>query len=522
MVHEVPTLARRATLPLAVILLGAAGIAGIGTPSARAAATPHPAPSPVSAGYTHVLAVTSGGFVMAWGAGDNGALGVGTHTEHDNPVVVKGIGGAGYLSQVVAVAAGTRYSLALLANGTVAAWGDDTNGQLGIHSSGDERTNPVLVKGPGGTGTLSHIVAVASNPIGTTSMALRSDGTVWTWGENNANQLGDDSGHPNSQTPVEVVGPSGSGHLSGVVAVAAGAEHSVALRNDGSVWTWGGNSQDQLGDGLSGATASTPVQVVGVGNVGKLTQAVAISAGGYFTTALRADGTMLGWGDDQYGELGDFNTPTASNTPVAPVGLGGNIATIRTATYDTYAAKADGTVWGWGNNVVGSVGIGTTSPYIEGPTRVDRLVDGSGVTGLAGGYQAGFAVTAAGAVLGWGWNSVGQVGDGTTIDAHSPVRAFGLPQISNPPLFVLAAPKISGTPKAGHKLSVSKGTWGLPATAWAYQWLRNGHAISHATKSTYKLTKADQGKKVSVVVAASRPGYPAGQTTVKPVAVKKG
>jgi alpha-tubulin suppressor-like RCC1 family protein len=506
-----PAAARRISLLVATIVAGA-GVSVVTAPFALAATTPRPAPSPIAAGYNHTVALAADGTVRAFGAGDNGDLGVGTHAEHDTAVQVKGVGGVGVLGQVAAVAAGTRYSLGLLATGNVVAWGDNTAGQLGDNTI-NERTTPVYVTGPTGSGRLAGIVAIAADPIGTTSLALKSDGTVWAWGNNDAGQLGVNNGNLNTKAPVEVHGPSNAGFLTNVVAIAAGQEHSVALKSDGTVWTWGVNAEAELGNGATGGQVASPVQVVGAGGVGHLANVVGIAAGGYFTSALKSDGTMVGWGDEQYGELGNSNAPSVSNTPVAPSGLGGGLVAIGAGTYMSFAVKADGTVWGWGNNVNGYLGTGDTAASIPSPHRVQRLVDGSGVVSVTGGYQGGAAVTAQGVVYRWGWNSLGQLGDSTTIDATWPVRAVGLPKIANPPLRVLVAPTISGTATVGHVLTSSKGTWGLPATAWAYQWLRNGVAIANATKATYTLTSADQGKKISARVTASRAGYPNGQTT---------
>ena len=504
--------ARRLSLFTAAFV-AAAGVVVMTAPPALAATAPRPAPSPVAAGYNHTLTLAAGGAVRAFGAGDNGDLGVGSHAEHDTAVQVQGVGGVGVLSHVAAVAAGTRYSLGLLATGNVVGWGDNSNGQLGDNTNGNERTTPVYVAGPTGSGHLVGIVAIAANAIGTTSFALKSDGTVWAWGANNAGQLGVNNADVDTKLPVEVHGPSNVGHLTNIVAIAVGAEHAVTLKSDGTVWTWGGNADSQLGIGSTGSEADWPVQVVGVGGVGTLTNVVGVSAGGYFTSALKSDGTMVGWGDDAYGELGDFNAPNDSNTPVAPSGLGAGLVAIAGGTYMTFAVKADGTVWGWGNNVNGYLGIGNETTPIPSPHRVQRLVDGSGVVNLAAGFQTGAAVTSQGAVYRWGLNTSGQLGDSTTIDATWPVRAVNLPKIANPALLLLVAPTISGTATVGHQLSVSKGTWGLPATAWTYQWLRNGAAILHATNATYTLTTADKGKKISARVTASRAGYPSGSAT---------
>ncbi|MDQ1458569.1 MAG: hypothetical protein QOI08_53, partial [Actinomycetota bacterium] len=504
--------ARRSCLLIAAFV-AVAGVAVVSAPSALAATTPRPAPSPVATGYNHTLALAADGTVRAFGAGDNGDLGVAGHAEHDTAVQVQGVGGVGVLSHVAAVAAGSSYSLGLLATGNVVAWGNNTTGELGDNTNNNERTTPVYVTGPSGSGHLGGIVAIAANPIGTTSVALKSDGTVWAWGSTNTWQLGVNNGNAAAKLPVEVHGPGNVGYLTNIVAIAVGKEHSVALKSDGTVWTWGVNAEGELGNGVTGSEVDWPVQVVGVGGVGNLTNVVGISAGGYSTLALKSDGTMVGWGDDQYGQLGDSNAPSVSNTPVAPVGLGGSLVAIAGGTYATFAVKADGTVWGWGNNTNGYLGVGSATTPIQSPHRVQRLVDGSGVVALAAGFQTGAAVTAPGAVYRWGWNSSGQLGDSTTIDADSPVRAVSLPKIANPALLVLVAPTISGTATAGHALAVSKGTWGLPATAWAYQWLRNGAAILHATNATYTLTTADKGKKISARVTAHRAGYPNGVAT---------
>ncbi|MCL1983769.1 MAG: hypothetical protein FWG58_00020, partial [Methanomassiliicoccaceae archaeon] len=158
------------------------------------------------------------------------------------------------------VAAGGAHSLALKSDGTVWAWGWNAQRQLG-DGTGTERSTPVQVKGPGGTGYLTNVIAIAAG--GNHSMALKEDGTVWAWGYDLYGQLGDgDSGGADKSTPIQVKGQDGTGYLTDVKAIAAGNMHSIALKSDGTVWAWGWNQYGGLGDGTSGSPANdkyTPV-----------------------------------------------------------------------------------------------------------------------------------------------------------------------------------------------------------------------------------------------------------------------
>ncbi len=196
------------------------------------------------------------------------------------------------------------------------------------------------------------------------SVALKDDGTVWTWGRNHYGQLGDgNSGIDQFMTfPVRVLGPTGEGFLSGTTAIEAGWVHSVALRNDGTVWTWGRNLYGQLGDGTN-ADSPLPVQVVSPDLIGE------IGSGYQHTTAL--DGTHFAWtwGKNEYGQLGD-GTEIDRNAPVrvkSPDGAGHMTGLIKiTAGWDhTVALKYDGTVWTWGRNTSGQLGNGEVCQYVN-------------------------------------------------------------------------------------------------------------------------------------------------------------
>jgi alpha-tubulin suppressor-like RCC1 family protein len=210
------------------------------------------------------------------------------------PVRVHGSHGAG----AIAIAAGDRHTLTLQDDGTVWAWGADDSGQLGDGTTGDPscfcRTMVVQVHG------LSGVIAISAG--WGHSLALKSDGTVWAWGYDHEGELGDGTlgGSPCycRLTPVRVLG------LTGVIAIsAASSHHSLALKSDGTVWAWGADFYGQLGDGTLGVSycgcRSAHVQVLGLHGV------IAIASGVWHSLALKSDGTVWAWGDDEYGQLGD-------------------------------------------------------------------------------------------------------------------------------------------------------------------------------------------------------------------------
>jgi len=199
-------------------------------------------------------------------------------------------------------------------------------------------TVPIQVTG------LNSVTAIAAGSNHT--VALKGDGTVWTWGDNDDGQLGDGT-FTTSTVPVQVTG------LNGITAIAAGSNHTVALKGDGTVWAWGDNSNDQLGDGGIEKTSPVPVQVYGLNGV------TAIAAGGFHTIALKGDGTVWTWGLNIYGQLGNGTFITNNIPSQVPVFTG--VTAIAGGGFHTIALKGDGTVWTWGWNIYGQLGNGTTS-----------------------------------------------------------------------------------------------------------------------------------------------------------------
>ncbi|MFJ7064356.1 hypothetical protein [Streptomyces sp. NPDC101115] len=331
----------------------------------------------VAAAGGHSLAVLDDGSVVAWGGNSSGQLGDGTTTDRTTPVRVCAVGEpapcASFLKGVVSVAVGVVHSMALLTDGTVLSWGNNGYGQLGDGTLVSHRTSPVRVcavyEAVPCTTYLSGITALAAGY--QHSLAVRADGSVASWGLNHSGQLGDAGAQDHRRVPVLVSG------LTEAVSVAGGVAHSLAVRADGTVRAWG--EGDALGDGV-GARSSVPVKVCAVGQpvpcTSFLTGVRNVAAGGYHSLAARTDGTAVAWGDNNWGAIGD-GTVLDRKVPVQVCAPGGCVTKLTGVTQvaagitgaHSLALRDDGTVRAWGVNQSGQLGDGTrTSSNI--PVRV--------------------------------------------------------------------------------------------------------------------------------------------------------
>jgi alpha-tubulin suppressor-like RCC1 family protein len=360
------------------------------------------------AGY-HAAGASGSGTVWAWGNNSDGELGNGSSTLYEgNPTP----GQVSSLTGVIAIAAGSEHSLALTSSGTVWAWGNGGWGQLG---QGVYRSSTIPIQVPG----LSGITAIAAGQLH--SMALGGDGTVWAWGYNIYGQVGNGASGANVLAPVKVRG------LTGIVAIAAGndSDTSYALKSDGTVWAWGYDGLGGLGNGTSNESPHpTPVRV------SNLTGVTAIAAGTYHALALRSTGTVMAWGSNQYSQLGATTTGRCSSysdpCSTVPVRSGTLSAVVKIAAggNSSLALKSDGTVWGWGDNGYGQLANGTTTTFggVKTPTRASL----TSITAIALGGSHSVALKSDGSVWSAGYNDLGQLGNGTFTSSPRPVRAISL------------------------------------------------------------------------------------------------
>lgn len=303
--------------------------------------------------FDHAVGIRFDGTVWTWGSNDCGELGNGEFglcqsaviTKFENyPVeVVDAVGNP--FGNVTAVSAGGSHIAALKSDGTVWTWGGNFYAQLGDNTT-DDRTVPVRV-----VDVLGNISTVTSISAGINhSMALKSDGTVWAWGANDYAQVGNGVAANNVPVANQVVGD-GFPNLTGIVDISAGGFHSVALANNSTVWAWGDNEWGQIGGGtvFTNNTAFKPVQVVDTAGTGTLTGIKSIAAGDYFTLALANDGTVYSWGRNDFGQLGD-NSTTDSSMPIVVSGITGTVETISAGDEHALVMTTTGTVWSWGRN----------------------------------------------------------------------------------------------------------------------------------------------------------------------------
>ncbi|MBH9577030.1 RCC1 domain-containing protein [Inhella proteolytica] len=335
------------------------------------------------------MVVTVDGHVLAWGSNADGELGQGKSPSElpalGLPTPVKNPEGTGSLSGIVAVSAGEGAALALSEDGEVYSWGDNGSSKLGrslTPASASYAALPGKVQGPTGSGTLNHIVSVSIGA--NNAIALRDDGTVFSWG----GYAGHDDSASARKVPGIPIGLEGNGRFGPAVAISAGWSWNAVLLADGRVVTWGYSSNSEGNLGRPGSTAPyLPGLVVTAANGTPVSDIVALSAGYQHALALDGSGRAWAWGRGSSGQLGggvNSSSPTFASLVKAPDGGPSlaNVAMVAAGGNHSLALDQGGRVYSWGFATSGQLGDGANRLAGNGRNLPAPVVDVSGTLSL--------------------------------------------------------------------------------------------------------------------------------------------
>lgn len=368
--------------------------------------------------------------LAAWGFNHAGQLGDATLTDRLEPVRVDQ-GGALLDKTIVQISTGSYHSLALTREGKVYSWGNNSYGQLGDATLTDRPVPAAVSVGTPSALSGKTVVRVCAGTFH--SLALCSDGTLVAWGGNSQGQLGDKT-TIDRPLPVVVSRETGTSALSGktVSGINAGNVHSVALCSDGTVAAWGRNTERQLGDGTTVQRASPTAVSTSLGVSGLYNKVVvAVSTGSAHNLVLCSDGAMVAWGDNGKRQLGNgtFVTPAApiviDTTSMAGGFSGRKLVQLTAGLEHSMALCGDGTVLAWGNNVNGQLGVNNTStqtlPVTVSTASGTSALFGKTVLQVVASDSKSQALCSDGTVVAWGSNFGARIGDGTSIGRLTPM-----------------------------------------------------------------------------------------------------
>ena len=333
--------------------------------------------------------------LWTWGNGDEGRLGINIVTNKFTPVTTFA-GGTNWKQ----VSSGSRYCAAIKTDGTLWTWGLGTYGQLGDNTATNKLTPVTTFAG----GTNWKQVSSGYKHCA----AIKTDGTLWTWGRGADGQLGDNTVTDKS-TPVTTFAGGTNWKQ-----VSSGGAQCAAIKTDGTLWTWGLGTYGQLGDNTI-TNKSTPVTTFAGGTNWKQ-----VSSGGAHCAAIKTDGTLWTWGNGSYGRLG-INTITSKFTPVTTFAGGTNWKQVSGGNRHCAAIKTDGTLWTWGNGSYGQLGDNTIT---NKSTPVTTFAGGTNWKQVSSGGNHCAAIKTDGTLWTWGRGTDGQLGDNTVTTKSTPVTTF--------------------------------------------------------------------------------------------------
>ncbi|MDR1674501.1 MAG: dockerin type I domain-containing protein [Oscillospiraceae bacterium] len=363
-------------------LTAAAMLFAVSVPLCQAeAATEEYGALQVSASSGHTASIKADGSLWTWGWNTSGQLGDGTTTSSSTPIKV--------MDDVVSVSAGDRHTAAIKTDSSLWTWGQHIGN--GINSSSK---TPVKV--------MEDVSNISAN--GEHIAAIKTDGSLWTWGSNQYGQLGDGT-KTERLSPVKV--------MDNVISVSAYRYHTAVIKTDGSLWTWGINAYGALGNGTT-TESLIPIKV--------MDDVVSVSAGCFYTAAIKTDGSLWTWGYNNLGQLGNGTTSggiAGDNSTANPVKVMDDVVSVSVGDDHTVAIKTDGSLWAWGDNNEGGFGDGNVTDSTV-PTQVM-----DNVSKVFAGFDATFIIKTDGSLWTWGRNNRGQLGDGTTTYSPVPIMIWG-------------------------------------------------------------------------------------------------
>ena len=340
--------------------------------------------------------------LLSWGQNVSGILG-----NNSSDIIVQSQPNpiAGGFADWVQTSASGEHNLGLRANGTIWAWGRNFFGGLGDNTT-IIRSSPVSVVG--GFTDWIQVSAGGNNFPNGHSLGVRANGTMWSWGRNNYGQLGDDT-LTQRNSPVSVVGG-----FADWISASAGNIHNLGVRANGSLWAWGSNTNGRLGDD-STTNRSSPVSVVG-----GFTDWNQVSAGYFHSLGVRANGTLWAWGRNTNGRLGD-DSITDRSSPVSVVGGFTDWISASAGGSHSLGVRANGSLWAWGSNSFGRLGDDTLTQRNSPVSVVGGFTDW--ISASAGDSHS-LGVRTNGTLWAWGGN-YGKLGDNTITSRRSPVSVVG-------------------------------------------------------------------------------------------------
>jgi alpha-tubulin suppressor-like RCC1 family protein len=358
----------------------------------------------VNADHYHSCAVKTNGTAWCWGGdGSSGKLGDGPELLQKNAPVQEATGATDWTQ----IDAGFTHSCALTTNGTYSCWGDDTYGQLGNGSSTGAQLSP--------TQELTSATDWAQVSVSPGhSCAIKTNGTAWCWGSDYNGALGNGPTLTDNQfSPTQEATLATSWAQISVKNELGGTRHSCAVRTDGTLWCWGTDGNGQLGNGATTGDQDTPVQ-----EVTAATDWAQVSKTFAHTCAVKTDGTLWCWGADTNGQLGNGATTGNQDTPVQEVTAATDWAQVSTGPYYSCAVKTDGTLWCWGIDTNNQLGNG--APTGDQDTPVQEVTAATNWAQVEGGRTHTCAIKTDDTLWCWGWDGYAALGNGADGNQDSP------------------------------------------------------------------------------------------------------